>query len=100
MVSGWLPTRGGGIYAELVAQDPTERWTRLAGRHLSILSALIDRQLESLGVEVPMGRLRDARAVLAEATVEELAALAERIDEEFVRRWSIRPEEDREGPAG
>ena len=78
--------------------DPTARWTRLRGRHLSILSALVARQIEAQGGEVAVAALREAREVLGSVTSEEMAALSELQDAELLRRWTVRPEEDREGP--
>ena len=80
--------------------DPTERWTRLTGRHLTIVEALIDRHLELLGVDVSPRRLRNSREVLAHATPEELEALYGQLGEEVLRRWRLTPEQDREGPEG
>lgn len=83
-----------------MAQDPTERWTRLTGRHLTILGALIDRHLGLLGADVSPQRMRDSREVLAHATREELGALWQQLGEEVLRRWRLTPEQDQEGPGG
>lgn len=88
----------GARYAGAVATDPTERWTRLRGRHLTILGALVDRQMDALGGEFSRRRLSEVREILAHVTAEELAELQDLLDAELLRRWSTRPEEDREGP--
>lgn len=68
--------------------DPSDRVTRLSGRHLSILDALVVIRVEMQGGDVEVRRVQEAREVLAHVTLDELDGLRERLGEEFVSRWT------------
>jgi hypothetical protein len=67
--------------------EPAERAIRLSGRHLSVLVALAERELDWHGARVSASRLQQARGILVGTSTEELQGLLRRLESGLLQVW-------------